>query len=440
MTRTGGPVVTTAGSVGTVNGAPTTTGATGLAGWSRASNPQRFETYNRWTLYVILACEPLIALGLLTGATEYTGAGALAFALVSVAHCAAAIVTTRATLEVYLGRAVSARRELWFLTVATIVAVVVSFAWAAGARNPEPIVVGNVAAIAPVVAILALSPLLTVGKLMLATLAAPVIAGLAALIAGGSPVQATVPVITTTLIAAGSALSFRVSVWMIGVVWEQEQRRAVDARLAVAEERLRFSRDLHDVFGRTLSTVAVKSELAAELARRGDDRAPEQMLEVRRIAQDALREVRAVVDGYRAADLPTELAGAREILRSAGVEVLVAGEDLVLPPRAQEALAWVVREAVTNVVRHADAHRCVIELRTAAGAATLSISNDGARLAAAARTGSGLNGLRERLATVGGTLEVQRDQTQFALTAVVPLDTGTVASAVTPEPTPGVST
>ncbi|CAM3456886.1 sensor histidine kinase [Occultella aeris] len=429
----------TAGSVGTVNRAPRTTGATGLAGWSRASDPQRFETYNRWTLYVILAFEPFLALGLLTGATEYTSAGALAFALVSVVHCATAIVATRATLEVYLGRAMSARRELWFLTVATIVAVVVAFAWAAGARDPDPIVIGNVAAVAPVVAILALSPLLTTGKLMLATLAAPVIAGLAALVGGGNPVQATVPVITTALIAAGAALSFRISVWMIGVVWEQEQRRAVDARLAVAEERLRFSRDLHDVFGRTLSTVAVKSELAAELARRGDDRAPDQMLEVRQLAQDALREVRAVVEGYRAADLSTELAGAREILRSAGVDVLVAGEDADLPAQAQEALAWVVREAVTNVVRHADANRCVIELRAGAGAATLSIGNDGARTAAAARTGSGLNGLRERLATVGGTLDVHRDGAEFTLTAAVPLDPGTPAPALTTEPPPGAT-
>ncbi|MBZ2198586.1 sensor histidine kinase [Occultella gossypii] len=423
-----------------MNRAPATTGATGLAGWSRASNPQRFETYNRWTLYIILAFEPFLALGLLAGATEYTGAGALAFVVVSIVHCGVAIATTRSTLEVYLGRAASARREVWLLGAVTIVATVVAIAWANGGRNPDPIVTGNVAAIAPVVAILALSPLLTTGRLMLATLAVPLTAAIAALVAGGTLVQATVPVITTALIAAGAALSFRVSVWMIGVVWEQEQRRAVDARLAVAEERLRFSRDLHDVFGRTLSTVAVKSELAAELARRGDDRAPEQMLEVRRIAQDALREVRAVVDGYRAADLPTELAGAREILRSAGVEVLVAGEATALPPRAQEALAWVVREAVTNVVRHADAKRCVIELRAGAGAATLSISNDGARTAAAARAGSGLNGLRERLATVGGTLEVHRDQAQFTLTAAVPLDSGTTASALTTQPTPGVTT
>ncbi|MDD9205445.1 histidine kinase, partial [Georgenia sp. 10Sc9-8] len=124
-----------------------------------------------------------------------------------------------------------------------------------------------------------------------------------------------------------------------GVVWEQERMRTVHARLAVAEERLRFSRDLHDVVGRTFSAIAVKSELAAELARRGQDGAVDQMLEVRGLAQDSLREVRGVVAGYRAVDLAAELDGARSVLRSAGVRTRVVGDGTALPDPVQQALA-----------------------------------------------------------------------------------------------------
>src|SRR5690606_9016579 len=146
-----------------------------------------------------------------------------------------------------------------------------------------------------------------------------VVAAAVALVPSG-PGEATSPVATfvsVVLIVGGMAGSFRISAWMLGVVWEQERTRTVHARLAVAEERLRFSRDLHDVVGRTLSAIAVKSELAAELARRGQEGAVDQMLEVRELAQDSLKEARSVVAGYRTADLAAELEGDRLLLRSA---------------------------------------------------------------------------------------------------------------------------
>ena len=93
---------------------------------------------------------------------------------------------------------------------------------------------------------------------------------------------------------------------------ELDRSRTAHARLSVAEERLRFARDLHDVLGRNLSLIAVQSELAAELARRGDQDAAGQMLQVRQVAHESLREMRAVVSGYRTADLGTELAGAQD--------------------------------------------------------------------------------------------------------------------------------
>nr|WP_241744519.1 histidine kinase [Cellulosimicrobium arenosum] len=207
---------------------------------------------------------------------------------------------------------------------------------------------------------------------------------------------------------------------MLGVVWEQERHRVVHARLAVAEERLRFSRDLHDVFGRTLSVVAVKSELAAELASRGRPGAEEQMLEVRRIAQDALREVRAVVAGYRATDLPAELAGARSVLRSAGIDTTVHGEGTPVGAQAQEALAWAVREAVTNVVRHSDARSCTITLHRDDASSVVEVVNDGVPVGAVAGRGSGLVGLAERLDGAGGRIETWSDGDRFGLVARVP--------------------
>ncbi|WNB84666.1 sensor histidine kinase [Cellulomonas sp. ATA003] len=273
------------------------------------------------------------------------------------------------------------------------------------------------------VAVLAVSLVLGARTLLVCSLAIGLVVGITET-AAGDP-AAWVPGALAALIAWGMTLSFRLSVWMLGVVWEQERSRTVHARLAVAEERLRFSRDLHDVVGRTLSAIAVKSELAAELARRGQDGAVDQMTEVRELAQDSLREVRGVVSGLRTPDLAAELAGARSVLRSAGIDTRVIGEDARLPDAVQQAVAWVVREAVTNVVRHAHARRCTIDLDVAGDGgdarAVLTVTNDGVPAGPAGTPGSGLIGLTERLAQVGGTLATDAGGDRFTLRATVPL-------------------
>ncbi len=195
--------------------------------------------------------------------------------------------------------------------------------------------------------------------------------------------------------------------WLLNTVHELDRSREVQARLAVAEERLRFGRDLHDVMGRNLAVIALKSELAVQLARRERPEAVEQMIEVQRIAQESQREVRDVVRGYREADLAVELEGARGVLRAAGMDcrvVFKAGREL--PSEVQSALGWVVREATTNVLRHGDAHRCLIRLTAPeTGPVTLVVENDGAPDTPAGPPGSGLAGLRERLAALDGTLQ-----------------------------------
>ncbi|WP_134740491.1 histidine kinase [Nocardioides sp. 503] len=206
----------------------------------------------------------------------------------------------------------------------------------------------------------------------------------------------------------------RVSLWLLGVVTELDAARTAQSALAVAEERLRFSRDVHDVLGRRLSTIAVQAELAATLARRNDEGAAARMLEVRGIAHEALREARELARGYRPTDLTQELEGARSLLRSAGIgaEVDVEGLDLSW----HEPAAWVVREAVTNVLRHSSATTVAISY----AGDVLEVRNDGADRPAAGADGIGLSGLRARLAPRGATLEVEHDAPSFAVRVRMP--------------------
>ncbi|MDF2272365.1 histidine kinase [Streptomyces coacervatus] len=232
----------------------------------------------------------------------------------------------------------------------------------------------------------------------------------------------------TTFGTLVSLLAGRCGAWTLSVLWEAERARETEARLAVAEERLRFGRDLHDVMGRNLAVIALKSELAVQLARRGRPEAVEQMIEVQRIAQESQREVREVVRGYREADLGVELAGAQGVLSAAGIDCEVSGEADGLAPEVQSVLGWVVREATTNVLRHGDAGRCGVVLTVDEGRVVLTVENDGAPDPVSVG-GSGLAGLRERLSVVGGTLEagpVGGDV--FRVVAEVPLSVSEVTA------------
>ncbi|MGW7574197.1 sensor histidine kinase [Streptomyces sp. NPDC054765] len=235
---------------------------------------------------------------------------------------------------------------------------------------------------------------------------------LLALITGSWPV----PLALAILMVVAGVWSFgtaRPTGWTLGVFQKLDAARSTETRLAIAEERLRFGRDLHDVMGRNLAVIALKSELAVQLARRERPEAMEQMVEVQRIAQESQREVREVVRGYRKADLQAELAGARSILRAAGVDCRVEGEaETPLSPEVESALGWVVREGTTNVLRHAAAvRRCAVRTRIDPQRSVLvmTMENDGvthppAPPGAGALPGNGLKGLQERLHPLGGTL------------------------------------
>jgi two-component system sensor histidine kinase DesK len=201
---------------------------------------------------------------------------------------------------------------------------------------------------------------------------------------------------------------------MIGVlrlgsaIRELHAARRELARLAVIEERERLSRDLHDLLGQTLSMIALKSELARQLVTEEPGRCARGLSEIEAAARRTLREVREAVTGYRQPDLRSELEGARQLLSAAGIEGEIDSLQEALPPAIDAALAWTVREGVTNVIRHSRAWRCRIHLTYEHTMIGVEVLSDGVRrehLEGAARPGLGLAGLRERVSALGGHLE-----------------------------------
>ncbi len=412
--------------------------------WHRRTGPERFETYTRWTLYILLAFVPLFALGIVGSTTLQRGdaAAVLTYFGLIVVLTAVSIAVIRQGVTAFRDGTPLPRGPVVLLLVLTAAAALVALLGLPPADDLVWQGRGGALLVALALGLFALTPVLTTGVLIPLALLSSVLAALANQAELGWPgVVADALVFGIVMVAITP--SFRISVWMLGVVWEQERTRQLHARLAVAEERLRFSRDLHDVIGRTLSAIALKSELGAELSRRGQgDAAAAQMLEVRELANDSLREVRAVVAGYRQADLATEVAGARSMLRSAGVRTRIIGEDTALPVHVQSALAWVVREGATNVVRHSSADSCTIDVAVVeddgARLAQVTIVNDG--VTAGPSSGSGLVGLAERLARLGGTISTRADGETFTLVARVPLAAQPPPAEPTSAPTPADET
>ncbi len=179
------------------------------------------------------------------------------------------------------------------------------------------------------------------------------------------------------------------------------------ARLAVAEERLRFARDLHDLLGHSLSLITLKSELAGQLVPVAPEQAVSEIGDIERVAREALREVREAVVGYRQPTLTAELANAHTVLDAGGIACEITDHAGTLPAAVDAVLAWTVREGVTNVIRHSRARHCLIRITRDAGVAVAEIADDGrgALHDAGKCAGSGLAGLRERAAMQGGSLE-----------------------------------
>ncbi|MFD3441528.1 sensor histidine kinase [Streptomyces sp. NPDC058685] len=402
-----------------------------MKAWSKRSGLAKVDLYTRGTVHLIIWFGP-VGLALLLMTRPVRNGGQTPVLLATLLCCVVTGVLCgrllRHAMDVYLGRGQLPPRLLGQAAAATA-ATAGGVAVLAATVDLEGLLPTMLAA--AVVPFLTVHTLLVPNRVSVLVQLGVLLAVAGLLTATGSSVQEMLIVLPALAFSTGwMAFTARASMWVLAVMWELREARDVQARLAVAEERLRFGRDLHDVLGRNLAVIALKSELAVQLARRERPEAVDQMTEVQRIAQESQREVRDVVRGYREADLRVELEGARGVLAAAGIACTVTAGDTVLPGDVQSALGWVVREATTNVLRHGDARRCTIAVDTADDGVVLVVENDGAGAAVAA-PGSGLTGLRERLSAVDGALEAGPvDGGRFRLTARVPLTRADMREAV----------
>ncbi|MDF2664568.1 MAG: signal transduction histidine kinase [Microbacterium sp.] len=207
-----------------------------------------------------------------------------------------------------------------------------------------------------------------------------------------------------------SAIILSISIMMfsfmrnISTLERLREAQAQIAELAAERERGRVARDVHDILGHSLTVITVKAELAGRLMDAGSPAARDEITQIEQLARGALSDVRTTVHGYRGVSISGELAAARAALESAGVSADLPGTTEQVPADRRELAGWVVREAVTNVIRHAGAQSCRVRL----GARSVEIADDGRGPAASASTGSGLTGLRERVETAGARLLIGR--------------------------------
>jgi len=200
---------------------------------------------------------------------------------------------------------------------------------------------------------------------------------------------------------------------LVVTVRELQAARREIAQLAAAEavarERLRFARDLHDLLGHSLSSITLKSELAGRLLSAAPDKAAAEVRDIEVVARRSLREVREAVTGYRQPTLDEELYGAREMLEVAGIVCRIENEASPLPNAMDTVLAWTVREGVTNVIRHSRADRCEIRVTQDGEQIHVEVKDDGRGFLpeheGTYSNGSGLSGLAERIAASGGDFE-----------------------------------
>lgn len=255
-------------------------------------------------------------------------------------------------------------------------------------------------------------------------------------------------VVPLALMSAVGIWANRFQLWIWELLQAAERGREAQTALAVTEERLRFSRDLHDVVGHSLSAIAVKSELAARLAAKQPERAEAEMVEVRQLARESLREIRAVVRGYRTVDLDAELRSARAVLNAAEIRTELVLPGTRLPDEVSTVIAWLVREGTTNVLRHSTASRCRIAVTLGEAGVELEMRNDGVTAGRATQNasttlttranqplasepsearvhgrGSGTTGMTERVTALGGTLSAGPGSRpdEYVLRATIPL-------------------
>ena len=196
---------------------------------------------------------------------------------------------------------------------------------------------------------------------------------------------------------------------------------ALHNQLKLSEQRSRVARDVHDVLGHSLTAIILKTQVAERQLASADTPSDEvtaaqtQLLEIHDLSRQALAEIRETVDGLRATTLQGELSAARLVLADADVALSVDGFETEVPDQYHSVIGWTLREAVTNIVRHAQATTCRIELAT--GQELIRICDDGVGRQAAVE-GNGLGGLRQRLARHDLELRIEDPAAGTAISVV----------------------
>jgi two-component system sensor histidine kinase DesK len=277
----------------------------------------------------------------------------------------------------------------------------------------------------PLIAMLVISVALTVAALDSFGLLFVYAASAASVRLAGRTSVLTVAAITALAAAtlavtnpeAGVFWGVTATVFATGTLWfliggllranaELREARSELAELAVADERLRFARDLHDLLGHDLSLIALKAELAGKLLPTGAEAAATEVDDIKDLTRNALGQVREAVDGYRRPTLAGELAGARVALEAAGIDLRVDDRSDALDPDVESVLAWAVREGATNVIRHSGARHAAIKIGPG-GEVEITDDGQGERGVNGSEPdpGHGLDGLLERARSIGGGLE-----------------------------------
>lgn len=274
----------------------------------------------------------------------------------------------------------TANTVLWFFMLAAAMVAMVP-AIGPNALSPTPFLIATLAFKLPIrTALMGIVPL--------------VITFVALSIQWGAPYIYWVP---STL--GGSAILMLAISWLID---REDRTKGMTHDLEMARQRETIGRDVHDLLGHSLTVITVKTELARKLLERDPQRAAAELDEVLSLSREALAEVRATVGQLRTPQWSSQVAAARTALRAANIETKLPSSSVTIPPTHSVLMAWCLREAVTNVIRHSGATRCVVE----ASANHLTVIDDGAHAPAVHSYGNGLQGMEQRVREAGGSLSV----------------------------------
>lgn len=234
----------------------------------------------------------------------------------------------------------------------------------------------------------------------------------------GSLLDATVVLAAGTLAVGGLTAAM---VWLLQLLVAAEGARAAEAHLAVAEERLRMARELHDVLGSRLTAIALKADVAGALVEQEPQRAVSETRQIRAVATGTLHEARRAVRGHAGADLADQLKGARTVLESAGIRARFEVDPAPLAPEVAGLFGAAVREGVTNLLRHSEAQECLVSVRRTAVDVELVIANDQPHTPVGP-AGLGMTGLVERAASVGARVHTHATTASFELRVAAPVE------------------